>query len=318
MNSGKLLSVSPYIVIAMKNLKFMMLGLLLIPFVAVINSDNAVAETKNVIILPGAQTAGCEAEDKCWDPSTITVSVGTTVTWINKDGAGHTVTGATDPKDPATWGSITIAGNKFDSTIVPGQFLIAPEKEWSFTFTEQGEFPYVCQVHPHMIGKVVVGGAPPPPPSDALVLPTDNGSVEVEVTIDNGMIMDNMVHVDPPQTVTFDLKFVDPTTRTPIEHLNYQFHVVDETGAMIAHKTGVHLMEGTDTQSVTFSNTGSYNLMVVIEGTGTSQPYDTTYSGTASSTVTVTPEFPLGVMAIMAAVVGIGIAATRFRNPLKL
>ena len=34
--------------------------------------------------------------------------------------------------------------------------------------------------------------------------------------------------------------------------------------------------------------------------------------------VTVTPEFPLSVMAIMAAVVGIGVAATKFKSPLKL
>ena len=302
----------------MKNLKLMMLGLLLVPFAAVINLGDAYAETATVIIPAGSQTPGCETEDKCWDPSTITVPVGTTVTWINKDGAGHTITGATDPKDPATWGSITTGGNKFDSTLPPNPFLIKPEGEWSFTFTEEGEFPYLCQVHPHMIGKIIVGGEAPPPPPSGLRLPTDNGSMDVEVNIDKGMIHGSNLMVDPPQEVTFSLRFLDPTSGKPIEHLNYQFHVADASGAMVAHEMKNHSMGGTDSQSVAFSNTGSYTLMVVVEGTGTSEPYDTKYSGTASSMITVTPEFPLGVMAIMAAVVGMGIAATRFKNPLKL
>ncbi len=300
----------------MKNLKFMMLGLLLVPFAAAINMSNAFGQEATVIIAAGSQVAGCEVEDKCWEPGTLEVSEGTTVTWKNEDGAGHTVTGATDPKDASTWGSITTGGNKFDTA--PSPFLIAPGAEWSFTFTEEGEFPYVCQVHPWMIGKVIVGGMAPPPPPEGLRLPTDNGSVDVIVNIDKGMIHGSELMVDPPQEVTFDLAFLNAETGEPLEHVNYEFHVVDEGGAMVAHKTDNHAMGSTDSQSVAFSETGSYTVMIVVKGTGASQPYDTSFSGTASSMVAVTPEFPLGIMAIMAAVVGIGIAATRFRNPLKL
>jgi len=305
-------------VIPMKNLtKIMMLGLLLVPFAAVINLGNAYAQTSTVAFLPGAQFVGCEVEDKCLDPSMITVPVGTTVTWINKDGAGHTVTGATDPADPRTWGTITIGGKIFDSAFP----LIKPEGEWSFTFTEGGEFPYVCQVHPWNIGKVIVGGAPPPPPprpENAMVIATDNGSIDVEVTIDKGMVHGSDFMVDPPQQVKFDIKFLDPMTDKPLQHVNYQFHVTDKSGAMVAHKMGIHIHEGMDSQSVAFSNTGSFTLMIVVEGLGINKPFDTTHSGTATSMVAVTPEFPLSVMAIMAAVVGIGVAATRFKNPLKL
>ncbi|MGH9921307.1 MAG: cupredoxin domain-containing protein [Nitrososphaerales archaeon] len=302
----------------MKNLtKFVMLGLLLIPFAAVINLGNAFAQEATVIILAGSQTAGCEVEDKCWSPSALTVSEGTTVTWKNEDGAGHTVTGATDPKDAGTWGSVTTGGNKFDTA--PSPFLIAPGAEWSFTFTEEGEFPYVCQVHPWMIGKVIVGEeVTPPPPPEGLRLSTDNGSVDVIVNIDKGMIHGSELMVDPPQEVTFDLAFLNAETGEPLEHVNYEFHVAEQSGAMVAHETGKHAMGSTDSQSVAFSETGSYTLMIVVKGTGASQPYDTSFSGTASSMVAVTPEFPLGIMAIMAAVVGIGIAASRFRSPFKL
>ena len=304
--------------IPMKNLiKLVMLGLLPVAFAAVINLGNAYAEEVTVEFRPGAQFVGCEVEDKCLNPSTITVPVGTTVKWINNDGAGHTVTGG-DANDPATWGTLTIGGAVFDSSFP----LIKPRGEWSFTFTEEGEFPYVCQVHPWNVGKVIVGGeAPPPPPprpENAMVIATDNGSVDVQVTIDKGMVHGSDFMVDPPQGVKFDIKFLDPTTGQPLQHVNYQFHVTDKSGAMVAHEVGQHSMGGTESKSVAFSNTGSYTLMIVVEGTGINKPFDTAHSGTASSTITVTPEFPLSVMAIMAAVVGIGVAATRFKSLPKL
>jgi len=100
--------------------------------------------------------------------------------------------------------------------------------------------------------------------------------------------------------------------------VNYVFHIADESGNTVEHKTGLHLHDGMDTQSVTFSKMGSFTLTVNVEGTGLSQPYDTAQSGTASVMIAVTPEFPLGVMAITAALVGIGVAAARFKNSLKL
>jgi hypothetical protein len=156
------------------------------------------------------------------------------------------------------------------------------------------------------------------PSMPTMVIPTDNGSINVEVTIDNGMVHGNEFMVDPPQQVKFDLRFLDPTTDQPLEHVNYQFHVADQSGAMVAHEMDLHVHDGMDSQSVAFSDTGSFTIMVVVEGTGINKPYDTAHSGTASSMVAVTPEFPFSVVAIMAAVVGMGVLATRFKNPLKL
>jgi plastocyanin len=298
----------------MKNLtKLVMLGLLLIPFAAFINLGNAYAETVEIKISAGSSTPGCEADNSCWDPSELEVTVGTTVKWTNKDSAGHTVTSG-KPGDADS-------GALFDSTKDPAGFLIKPETSWEHTFDTVGEYHYFCQVHPHMIGEIIVkegGTPPPPPPPEGLRLTTDNGSVDVVVNIDKGMIHGSELMVDPPQEVTFTIAFLDAKTGQPIEHVNYQFHVADESGAMVAHEMKNHSMGGTESKSVAFSNTGSYTLMVVVEGTGTSEPYDTKYSGTASTMIAVTPEFPLGVMAIMAAVVGIGIAAARFNKPLKL
>jgi hypothetical protein len=146
---------------------------------------------------------------------------------------------------------------------------------------------------------------------------TDNGSTFVDVAIDKGTVTDNNFAIDSPQEVKFDIVFLSPGALDPVAHVNYEFHIADENGNMLVHKTGLHVHDGMDTQSVTFSEMGSFTLTIDIEGTGLSQPYDKTNSGTASAMIAVTPEFPLGVMLITAALVGTSLLFTRFKNVLK-
>jgi plastocyanin len=86
--------------------------------------------------------------DKCYKPSVITVPTNSIVTWTNKDTASHTVTYAKNPLDATTW--------DLDGKILFGMQLIMPDQSVSWEFKEQGEYPYICTVHPWMIGKVKV------------------------------------------------------------------------------------------------------------------------------------------------------------------
>jgi len=72
-----------------------------------------------------------------FDPLTITVVLGknSTVTFVNKDTAPHTV---------------TADGGSFDSKNMP------PGASWTYTFTSPGNFSYHCTYHPWMKGTVVV------------------------------------------------------------------------------------------------------------------------------------------------------------------
>ena len=71
-----------------------------------------------------------------FDSQTVTVTPGSTVTWVNEDDAPHTVVA----DDGKSFRSRTLdTGDKF-----------------TFTFTSAGTFGYFCSVHPHMTGKVVV------------------------------------------------------------------------------------------------------------------------------------------------------------------
>jgi plastocyanin len=67
-------------------------------------------------------------------PKEITVTRGTTVTWVNHDDVPHTV----------------VSGGAFRSK------ALDTDDTFSFTFTDTGTFSYFCSVHPVMIGKVIV------------------------------------------------------------------------------------------------------------------------------------------------------------------
>ena len=68
-------------------------------------------------------------------PATLTVPVGTSVTWTNRDDIPHTV--VSDDK-------------RFKSKVLD------TDEKFSYTFDKPGMYPYFCSVHPKMTGKVVV------------------------------------------------------------------------------------------------------------------------------------------------------------------
>jgi plastocyanin len=98
----------------------------------------------HVTIVEGASTM----TDKAFDPNPVNVKTGDTITWTNKDSQIHTVVSGTGPSDPDV-------GKAFDSS--PGlKTLLAPNQTFSHKFDAAGQFPYFCQLHPTMVGKVVV------------------------------------------------------------------------------------------------------------------------------------------------------------------
>jgi plastocyanin len=98
----------------------------------------------NVSIVSGASTMA----DKAYSPNPINVKVGDTVTWTNDDSQPHTVTSGKDSSDPDK-------GKVFDSS--PNfNPMLSPKQTFQHKFTTAGEVPYFCQIHPTMVGKVVV------------------------------------------------------------------------------------------------------------------------------------------------------------------
>jgi plastocyanin len=72
-------------------------------------------------------------KNMAFSPSTLTITAGATVTWINNDGTTHTVTA-----DDGSFNS----GN------------IAPGQSFTHTFSAISTVNYHCSIHPMMTGSV--------------------------------------------------------------------------------------------------------------------------------------------------------------------
>jgi plastocyanin len=82
-------------------------------------------------------TVEVKIDNFSFGPATVTVAVGTTVTWTNRDDIPHTVVSTDDPK-------------AFKSKVLD------TDEKFSYTFAKPGTYPYFCSVHPKMTGTVVV------------------------------------------------------------------------------------------------------------------------------------------------------------------
>jgi len=96
-----------------------------------------------------------------YSPADLTIPVGTTVTWVNQDSVGHTVTeGDPNSPKPANMRVFDSSGEALNGKVS----LIGPGQSWNYTFTTPGTYEYYCIVHPYMIGHITVTS-----PSGALV-----------------------------------------------------------------------------------------------------------------------------------------------------
>lgn len=104
-------------------------GLIMLMCVAVLvtvsSGNNAKAESPTEV----------KIDNFSFGPTVLTVPVGTTVVWTNRDDIPHTVV-STD--------------GVFKSR------ALDTDDQFSFTFTKAGNYDYFCSLHPKMTGKVVV------------------------------------------------------------------------------------------------------------------------------------------------------------------
>ena len=96
------------------------------------------------IVLPAlaqsaARSGGISIDNFTFNPPTLTVKAGTTITWTNKDDIPH---------------GIASANNAFSRSKA-----LDTDDSFSFTFTTPGTYQYFCYIHPHMTGTIVVEAA---------------------------------------------------------------------------------------------------------------------------------------------------------------
>ena len=114
--------------------------------VSIVDLDSSVVTTVPVGNAPRkivVQSASVERQSSnrhitisgfAFGPALLEVVAGETVTWVNDDGAPH---------------SVALANGKTSDTVMPGS-------SYSATFERAGAFDYLCSIHPYMAGKIVV------------------------------------------------------------------------------------------------------------------------------------------------------------------
>ena len=309
--------------IPMKNLyTIIMLGVLLAPSLAVINWSDA-QKTANVTQVAGSADAN---NPRFFVPPELTVTVGTTVIWMNDDSATHTVTSG-DVNDPENWGKVFESG------------MNKPRTTFEHTFDTPGEYPYLCQLHPWMIGKIIVVEEMEEMPEMEMPEGTMTGT-NLDLNINPMLPFDRMTSEKVTLSFMAKAKELEGTSISPgkIDHLDYkvvitkdgmevwskQFHDHDGnlelvitpssgsitvTGGAGEGTTGPYMVSGP-----IFTENGNYAIsgqIVGIEFKPLSSPLKDDFS------MEVVPEFPITAILPMVVAFGAVIAVMRLRPKLK-
>ncbi len=100
--------------------------LALLPLLALATSSSyAAADAANRIVI----------RNFMFQPTTLTVKAGTTVTWVNMDEEPHT--------------TVSVTG-------VFRSAALDTDNSYSYTFDKPGTYLFVCSIHPQMTGTIVV------------------------------------------------------------------------------------------------------------------------------------------------------------------
>lgn len=90
-----------------------------------------------VVIVSGCTSGSSTVtiQNMAFSPDTVTIPGGTTVMWVNNDKVEH---------------EVVSDDGSFDSGV------LSPGESFNFTYTQAGDYPYHCSIHPSMTGIIVV------------------------------------------------------------------------------------------------------------------------------------------------------------------
>ena len=94
-----------------------------------------VIATMGMRVSHAAEGVEVKIDNFTFAPAKLQVKVGTTVTWVNHDDIPHSI----------VCPSLNVHSHPIDS-----------DEKFSFTFEKAGVYNYICGIHPHMHGVVVV------------------------------------------------------------------------------------------------------------------------------------------------------------------
>lgn len=112
-------------------------------------------------LLAATQTVNIQGYS--YQPASLAINTGDSVTWVQKDSAPHTVTSSGAP------------------TVLNSPYL-SLNQTFSYTFMSAGTFSYYCTVHPYMKGSVTVASVNQPP-TVQITSPTEGALFKAPATV---------------------------------------------------------------------------------------------------------------------------------------
>ncbi len=237
------------------NINIFFIILFLVFFLSVSEID-VHAEQKTVVIPFGAYNPELNTPAEVWyDPPTISIKVGDSVSWINDDREGHTVTSG---QGSGRFGWMGDDYGQADGFFDSGRFQ--PGASWSYAFQEKGSFRYFCTIHPWMEGFVIVDPPIPDFPHDAMgnkiekfpvIEHTDDGLIELDMTWEPNVIKTF-------EKVVLIYHTYDPATNSNLDKISYDI-IITQNGREVFRDSGLTQVGG-DYRNVLFEEYGPIKI----------------------------------------------------------
>lgn len=110
-----------------------------------INLNNIILLLGVLLTIGVVTVSGCTSgsttvtiQNMAFSPATVHIPGGTTVMWVNNDKVEH---------------EVVSDNGAFDSGV------LSPGASFNYTFTQAGDYPYHCSIHPSMTGIIVVSSS---------------------------------------------------------------------------------------------------------------------------------------------------------------
>jgi len=239
-------------------------------FLGLASTSTVYAEDYVVNIPFGAYNPELNTPAEVWyDPPTINIQFGDTITWVNNDREAHTVTSG-QSTGRFEWMSQKEGGfGKPDGIFDSGRFM--PNDSWTYTFEKAGTFSYFCTIHPWMEGRVDVEQTIPDFPYDAhgnkiekfpVVQFTPDKLVEFDLTWEPNIIKTF-------EKTTFVFQTYDNIANINLDKMNYEM-IISQNGRELFRDTGITQVGG-DYRNFIFETAGPIEIRFQnIVGSGTS------------------------------------------------
>jgi plastocyanin len=216
----------------------------------------AYAEEYIISIPFGAYNPELNTPAEVWyDPPFVAIEAGDSITWVNDDREGHTVTSG---QGSGRFGWMSDDYGTWDGLFESGRFM--PSESWSFTFSDEGTFPYFCAIHPWMEGAVIVEPKIPDHPVDGfgnrieefpIIAFTTDRIIELDMTWEPNVIKTN-------EKVVFIYQTYDPFTNTNLDKMSYDI-IIRQSGKELFRDEGLTSVGG-DYRNFVFEEAGPVEI----------------------------------------------------------